>query len=54
MKFVTWNVRSLYRTGSLTATARELIIYKLDFVGVQEDSWDKRSRIRAWDYNFFY
>ena len=32
-----WNVRSLYRAGSLTAAAR----YKLDLVGVQEVRWDK-------------
>jgi len=31
----TWNVRSLYRAGSLTAVARELARYKLDLVGVQ-------------------
>jgi hypothetical protein len=36
MRFGTWNVRSLYRAGSLTATARELERYKLDLVGVQE------------------
>ena len=28
-----WNVRSLYRAGSLTAVARELARYKLDLVG---------------------
>ena len=32
----TWNVRSLYRAGSLTAAVRELARYKLDIVGVQE------------------
>jgi hypothetical protein len=32
----TWNVRSLYRTGSLKTVARELETYKLDLVGVQE------------------
>jgi len=32
----TWNVRSLYRSGSLTAVAREGVKYKLDSVGVQE------------------
>jgi len=32
----TWNVRSLYRAGSLTAVARELARYKLDLIGVQE------------------
>jgi hypothetical protein len=32
-RFGTWNVRSLYRTGSLTAAARELARYKWN-VGV--------------------
>ena len=40
----TWNVRSLYRVGSLKAPARELVRYKLDIVGVQEGSWDKGAR----------
>jgi hypothetical protein len=34
-RFGTWNVRSLYKIGSLTTLARELGKYKLDFVGVQ-------------------
>jgi hypothetical protein len=37
----TWNVRSLYRAGSLMAAARELSRYKLDLVVVQEVRWDK-------------
>ena len=37
----TWNGRSLYRAGSVTAAARELAMYKLDLVGVQEVRWDK-------------
>ena len=49
----TWNVRSLYRAGSLMAVARELARYKLDLVGVQEVRWDKRGTTRAGDYNFF-
>jgi hypothetical protein len=32
MRFGTWNVRSLYRVGSLTEAARELAGYKLDLV----------------------
>jgi hypothetical protein len=36
MKFGTWNVRSLYRSGSLMTVDRELARYKLDLVGVQE------------------
>jgi len=49
-----WNVRSLYRVGSLMASARELARYKLDLVGVQEVRWDKGGTVRAGDYNFFY
>jgi hypothetical protein len=37
----TWKVRSLYRSRSLRAAARELARYKLDVVGVQEVRWDK-------------
>jgi len=54
MKTGTWNIRSLYRAGSLKATARELGRYKLDVVGVQEVRWDKRGTVRAGDYDFFY
>ena len=50
----TWNVRSLYRAGSLMAVARKLVRYKLDLVGVQEVRHDKGGTVRAGDYNFFY
>jgi len=53
MRFGTWNVRSLYRSGSLTTVARELARYKLDLVGVQGVRWDKWGTVRAWDYNFY-
>jgi hypothetical protein len=43
MRFGTWNVRDLYRSGSLKMVARELGKYKLDFVDVQEVRWDKGS-----------
>ena len=49
----TWNVRSLYRAGSLTAAARELARYKLDLVLVQEVRWDIGGTVRAGDYSFF-
>ena len=45
MKLGTWNVRSLYRAGSLKAAARELARYKLDVVGVQEVRWDKEGTV---------
>src|SRR5215469_7257202 len=54
MRLGTWNVRSLYRVGSLMAAARELARYKLDLVGVQEVRWDKEGTVRAGDCNFFY
>jgi len=49
----TWNVRSLYRAGSLKAAVREFVRYKLDAVGVQV-RWDKGGTIRAGDCDFFY
>jgi hypothetical protein len=52
-RFGTWNVRNLYRVGSLTSAARELARYKLDIVGVTEVRWDKEGTVRAGDYNFF-
>ena len=54
MKLGTWNVRSLYRAGSLKAAARELGRYKLDVAGVQEVRWDKGGTVREGDYVFFY
>jgi len=50
----TWNVRSLYRAGSLMAAARKLARYKLDLVGVQEVRWDKECTVKAGNYRFFY
>ena len=52
MRFGTWNVRSLYRAGSLRAAARELARYKVDLVGVQEVRWDNGGKLRAGDYKF--
>jgi hypothetical protein len=41
MRFGTWNVRSLYRSGSLMTFDGELARYKLRLVGVQEVKCDK-------------
>jgi hypothetical protein len=40
MRFGTWNVRSLYRAGSLRAVAEEILKYKLDLTEIQEVRWD--------------
>jgi hypothetical protein len=54
MSFGTWNVRSRYRLGSLTAVAKELARYKLDFGCVKEVRWNKGGTVSAGDYIFFY
>jgi hypothetical protein len=35
-RFGMWNVRSLYRAGSLMTVAKEISEYKLDIVEVEE------------------
>ena len=46
IRFGAWNVSSLYRLGSQTASVRELAKYKLDLLGVQEVRWDKEGTAR--------
>jgi len=36
-----WNVWSLYRSGSVTAVAREVESYRLYIVCLQEVKWDR-------------
>jgi hypothetical protein len=50
--FGRWNVRSLYRSGSLTAAARELARYKLDLVGRQQVRLGRGGIVRTQDYIF--
>jgi hypothetical protein len=54
MRFGLWNVRSLYRAGSLMTVSRELSRYKLDLVGVQEARWEGGGAEPAGEYTFFY
>jgi hypothetical protein len=49
----TWNVWSLYRTGSITAAEKELAKYKSDLMGVQEVRWDRGGTKPATDFTFF-
>jgi hypothetical protein len=50
----TWNVRNVCRAGSLTTVARELVVQKLDLVGVQVVRSDRRGTEPAGNYTFFY
>jgi exonuclease III len=54
MRFGTWNVRSMYRAGSLKTVSRELARYTLDLVGVQEVRWEGTGTKRPGEYIFFY
>jgi hypothetical protein len=54
MRFGTWNVRNLYRAGSLMTVASKITKYKFDLVGVQEVRWDRGGKEPAGEYSFFY
>jgi hypothetical protein len=54
MIFGTWDIRSLYRTGSLMTVAKEILTYKLDLMGVQEVRWDRVGMELAGEYTFCY
>jgi exonuclease III len=53
MRFGMWNVRSIYRAGSLRAVGEDISKYKLDVVGVQEVRWDRGGTEPAGNYTFF-
>jgi hypothetical protein len=40
MRFGMWNVRSVYKAGSLMTVAKEISKCKLYLVGIQEVRWD--------------
>jgi hypothetical protein len=40
-RLATWNVRSLYRPGSLCITINELRKYKIAIAAIQETRWNK-------------
>jgi uncharacterized protein (DUF2164 family) len=54
MSFGAWNLRSMYRSGSVMTLARELAKYKLDLLVVQKVRCDKEGTARAGEYTFFY
>jgi hypothetical protein len=54
MRFGTWNIRSLYRAGSLVSVSKELSKHKLDLVGVQEIRWVGSGTKPSGEYTSFY
>jgi hypothetical protein len=53
MRFGTWNVRSLYRSRSLTTVVRDLAKGRLDLLDVWEVRWDKGGTFRTENYSLF-
>jgi hypothetical protein len=54
MRIGIWNVRSLYRVGSLMTGSRKLARYKLDLVGMQDVRWEGSGIEPAGEYTFFF
>jgi hypothetical protein len=54
MRFGTWNVRSLYRAGSLMTVEKGLSEYKLESMGVQEVRRDGGGTEPSGEYTFYY
>jgi len=54
MKFVTWDVRSLYRESSLETVVRGLAKCRLDLVVVQEVRWDTSGNEPGGDYTYLH
>jgi hypothetical protein len=52
MRFGTWNVRRMYRAGSLRVVLEEISKYKLDLVGIQVVRWDRGGTEPAGQYTF--
>jgi hypothetical protein len=50
----TWNVRSVYRAGSLVTVSKKLSKYRLDLVRVQKVRWEGGGTEWAGEYTFFY
>jgi hypothetical protein len=53
MRFRTWNIRSLYRAGSLVTVSKGLTKYKLGLVEVQV-RWKGGGTEPAGEYTFLY
>jgi exonuclease III len=48
-----WNVRTLYRTGSIIMLTQQLIQYNLDIAAIQETRWQDKHIMDTKTYSFF-
>jgi hypothetical protein len=54
VRFGTWNVRNLYRAGSIMSVENEICLYNSVLVGVDEILSDRGGTKPAGEYIFFY
>ena len=54
LRIGTWNVRTLYRAGSLDNCIREMEINRLDILGLSEVRWTETGRKDKDDYSLFF
>jgi hypothetical protein len=54
MIFSTWNIRRLYRAGSIATISNEISKYKFDLVGVQKVRLDGSGTEVAGKYTLLY
>jgi hypothetical protein len=54
MKYGTWNIRSLYRSRSITTVAREFARYKLGLLVVQQGRWNRGGTVRVGVFFFLW
>jgi hypothetical protein len=52
-RFGKWNIRRLYRVGTLMTVSRQLSRYRLDLVELQEVRWEGSGTAQAGEYTFF-
>jgi hypothetical protein len=54
MRLGSWNVRSLYRAGSVVTVSKKLSKYRIDLVGEQEVGWEGGGTELEREYTFSY
>uniref|UniRef100_A0A8D8QQ10 Craniofacial development protein 2-like n=1 Tax=Cacopsylla melanoneura TaxID=428564 RepID=A0A8D8QQ10_9HEMI len=54
LSFGTWNIRSLYRTGSCQTVAEEIKKYRMKIVALQEVRWQGTGTTRIGEGNILY
>jgi hypothetical protein len=54
LRFGTWNVKIIYRAGSLRTVVEEVSKYKFDLVGVQKVRRDRGGSEQEGQYTSFY